>query len=273
MALIFLPTLGSVFGRKGGTVDANSAVARLNAQEDSDPTDLPGLTGIYARTIARLVKRPAMVSLGALIIVVGVVFSFGATASNMRTEFFLDAEPEQLYVFVRARGNLSPTEQYELALEAETRLQDIEGIKGYYTVAGTPPGRSPFDGVGAAPADTVARIFVEFEPFGQRPNGRLIEREIREAMVGIPGVIIEVRPSSRARLSARTSRSNCARMTPPRWKLRHDWCVVSSTRWTARRILTTPCPSRALSGGWMSIARRPVALAPMSRSWVQPYNW
>jgi len=194
MALIFLPTLGSVFGRKGGVVDTGSAVAHLNAQEDSDPTDLPGLTGIYARTIARLVKRPAMVSLGALIIVVGVVFSFGATASNMRTEFFLDAEPEQLYVFVRARGNMSPAEQYELALEAETRLQGIEGIKGYYTVAGTPPGRSPFDGVGAAPADTVARIFVEFEPFGQRPNGRLIEREIREAMVGIPGVIIEVRP-------------------------------------------------------------------------------
>lgn len=194
MALIFLPTLGSVFGRKGGVVDTGSAVAHLNAQEDSDPTDLPGLTGIYARTIARLVTRPALVSLGALVIVVGVVFSFGATASNMRTEFFLDAEPEQLYVFVRARGNLSPAEQYELALEAETRLQGIEGIKGYYTVAGTPPGRSPFDGVGAAPADTVARIFVEFEPFGQRPNGRLIEREIRAAMVGIPGVIIEVRP-------------------------------------------------------------------------------
>ena len=36
-------------------------------------------------------------------------------------------------------------------------------------------------GLGAAPADSVARIFVEFEPFGQRPNGRLIERRIREA--------------------------------------------------------------------------------------------
>lgn len=194
MALVFLPTLGSVFGRKGGVVDTNSAVAHLNAQEDGDPTDLPGLTGHYARLIARLVKRPVMVALAAVTIVVGVVFSFGATASNMRTEFFLDAEPEQLYVFVRARGNLSPAEQYELALEAETRLAGIEGIKGYYTVAGTPPGRSPFDGVGAAPADSVARIFVEFEPFGQRPNGRLIERQIREAMVGIPGVIIEVRP-------------------------------------------------------------------------------
>jgi len=194
MALVFLPTLGSVFGRKGGVVDTNSAVAHLNAQEDGDPTDLPGLTGHYARLIARLVKRPVMVALAAVTIVVGVVFSFGATASNMRTEFFLDAEPEQLYVFVRARGNLSPAEQYELALEAETRLAGIVGIKGYYTVAGTPPGRSPFDGVGAAPADSVARIFVEFEPFGQRPNGRLIERQIREAMVGIAGVIIEVRP-------------------------------------------------------------------------------
>ncbi|WP_339335433.1 efflux RND transporter permease subunit, partial [uncultured Maricaulis sp.] len=51
-----------------------------------------------------------------------------------------------------------------------------------------------FDGVGAAPADSVARIFVEFEPFGQRPNGRLIERQIRQAMTGIPGVIIEIRP-------------------------------------------------------------------------------
>ncbi|MFY0636384.1 efflux RND transporter permease subunit [Maricaulis maris] len=194
MALVFLPTLGSVFGRKGGVVDADSAVAHLNAQEDSDPTGLPGLTGRYARLITHLVKRPVMVALAAVTVVVGVVVSFGATASNMRTEFFLDAEPEQLYVFVRARGNLSPAEQYELALEAENRLAGIEGIKGYYTVAGTPPGRSPFDGVGAAPADSVARIFVEFEPFGQRPNGRLIEREIRDAMVGIPGVIIEVRP-------------------------------------------------------------------------------
>ncbi len=194
MALVFLPTLGSVFGRKGGVVDTNSAVAHLNAQENGDPTDLPGLTGRYARLIAHLVQRPLMVASAAIMVVVGVVVSFGATASNMRTEFFLDAEPEQLYVFVRARGNLSPTEQYELALEAETRLAGIDGIKGYYTVAGTPPGRSPFDGVGAAPADSVARIFVEFEPFGQRPNGRLIERQIREAMVGIPGVIIEVRP-------------------------------------------------------------------------------
>jgi multidrug efflux pump len=194
MALIFLPTLGSVFGRKGGVVDTSSAVAHLNAEEESDPADLPGLTGVYARTIAKLVKRPVMVSLAALAVVVGVVGSFVATASSMRTEFFLDAEPEQLYVFVRARGNLSPAEQYELALEAETRLAGIEGIKGYYTVAGTPPGQSPFDGVGAAPADSVARIFVEFEPFGQRPNGRLIERQIRQAMTGIPGVIIEIRP-------------------------------------------------------------------------------
>ena len=194
MALVFLPTLGSVLGKKGGVVDESSAVAHLNAEEEGEPTDVPGFTGAYARMVSQLVKRPIAVVLSALIVVVVIVTAFGARASTMRTEFFLDAEPEQLYVFVRARGNLSPAEQYELALEAERRLDGIEGIKGYYTVAGEPPGRSPFDGTGAAPADSVARIFVEFEPFGQRPNGRLIERRIREAMTGIPGVIVEVRP-------------------------------------------------------------------------------
>jgi multidrug efflux pump len=194
MALIFLPTLGSVLGRKGGVADETSAVARLNATEAGDPTALPGITGVYARTISALVKRPVMVCLAALTVVVIIVMSFGARASTMRTEFFLDAEPEQLYVFIRARGNLSPAEQYELALDAERRLEGIDGIKGYYTVAGEPPQRSPFDGTGSAPADSVARIFVEFEPFGQRPNGRLIERRIREAMTGIPGVVVEVRP-------------------------------------------------------------------------------
>ncbi|WP_339743643.1 efflux RND transporter permease subunit [uncultured Maricaulis sp.] len=200
MALIFLPTLGSVLGAKGGVVDPKSAVAHLNAQEDSDPTDLPGLTGRYAKLVSSLIKRPITVTLSGVLIVVLVVGSFAASSAGLfglqpkRTEFFLDAEPEQLYVFVRARGNLSPAEQYEIALEAESRLAGIEGIKGYYTVAGQPPGNNPFDGTGSAPADSIARIFVEFEPFGQRPNGRLIERQIREAMVGIPGVIIEVRP-------------------------------------------------------------------------------
>jgi multidrug efflux pump len=200
MALIFLPTLGSVLGRKGGVVDTNSAVAHLSAAEGGDPRELPGFTGAYARMIASLIKRPGVVSLAALVMVVGIVGTFVAQSSGSfgmtpkQTEFFLDAEPEQLYVFVRARGNLSPAQQYELAIDAERRLAGIEGIKGFYTVAGRAPGESPFDGVGAPPGDSIARIFVEFHPFGERPSGHLIERNIRAALVGIPGVIIEIRP-------------------------------------------------------------------------------
>jgi multidrug efflux pump len=200
MALIFLPTLGSVLGRKGGVVDESSAVAHLSAAEGGNPRELPGFTGFYARMIGRLLQRPGLVSLTALVLVVGVLGTFIAQSSGAfgltpkRTEFFLDAEPEQLYVFVRARGNMSPAQQYELAVEAEERIAGIEGIKGYYTVAGQPPGASPFDGVGAPPGDSVARIFVEFHAFGERPNGHLIEENIRDALTGIPGVIIEIRP-------------------------------------------------------------------------------
>ena len=192
MALIFLPTLGSVIGRKGGKTEEGSALSQLNPDAGGDPRDLPGLTGAYARLVSGLVKRPVSVVAGTLIFVTAIIFAFASTPH--RTEFFLDAEPEQIYAFVRARGNLSPEEQYALALRAEERIAGIEGIKGYYTIAGEPPGESPFDGTGSAPADTVARIFIEFEPFGQRPDGRLIERQIREALADVPGVIVEVRP-------------------------------------------------------------------------------
>ncbi len=70
-----------------------------------------------------------------------------------RTEFFLDTEPEQVYVFVRARGNLSPAEQYGLAVQVEERLDNIDGIRGYFTTAGSAAQSGSFnDGVSGAPS-------------------------------------------------------------------------------------------------------------------------
>ena len=97
MALIFLPTLGSVLGKRGGEADEDSALARLNAQEGGQPTELPGLTGLYARMISALAKRPGMVALGTVAVVFSVIFAFvaqsgGAFGGPKRTEFFIDAE-------------------------------------------------------------------------------------------------------------------------------------------------------------------------------------
>ena len=192
MALVFLPALGSVIGKKPAEGD-HSALSQLSAESEARPTELPGFTGAYARTIAGLVKRPLVVAAVTLAIVVGTFAWFGATPH--RTEFFLDTEPEQVYVFVRARGNLSPAEQYALAVQVEQRLEDIDGIRGYFTTAGNSAQEGSFnDGVSGAPADAVARIFIEFYPHGQRRNGREILADIRAAVADIPGLVTEVRP-------------------------------------------------------------------------------
>ncbi|WP_421792170.1 efflux RND transporter permease subunit [Hyphobacterium sp.] len=191
MALVFLPALGSVIGKQPAKGDA-SALASLAADSESKPTELPGFTGAYTRMIATLVKRPLMVALATIVAVIGIVIWFGSTPH--RVEQFLDVEPERVYVFVRARGNLSPTEQYGLALQVEERIAGIEGIQGYYTTVGAAAGASTFnDGASNAPSDTVARIFIEFLPYGQRRNGREILADIQDAATGIPGLVTEVR--------------------------------------------------------------------------------
>ncbi|WP_420431706.1 efflux RND transporter permease subunit [Hyphobacterium sp.] len=192
MALVFLPALGSVIGKQPAKGDA-SALAMLSAESSAKPTELPGFTGLYARTISALVERPLMVAGVSLLVVVTTFVWFGSTPH--RTEFFLDTEPEQVYVFVRARGNLSPAEQYQLAVQVEERLENIDGIRGYFTTAGTSAQSGNFnDGVSGAPADAVARIFIEFYPHGQRRDGREILADIREAVADIPGLVTEVRP-------------------------------------------------------------------------------
>ncbi|WP_421786108.1 efflux RND transporter permease subunit [Hyphobacterium sp.] len=192
MALVFLPALGSVIGKQPAKGDP-SALAMLSAESSAKPTELPGFTGAYARTISAMVKRPLMVAGMTLLVVVTTFMWFGSTPH--RTEFFLDTEPEQVYVFVRARGNLSPAEQYELAVQVEQRLENIDGIRGYFTTAGSSAQSGSFnDGVSGAPADAVARIFIEFYPHGQRRDGREILADIREAVADIPGLVTEVRP-------------------------------------------------------------------------------
>jgi len=58
-AMVFLPVLGGLFGRR--PADAGDTVAHLRTGEHTDPKRLPGITGMYARLLARLIRRPGLV--------------------------------------------------------------------------------------------------------------------------------------------------------------------------------------------------------------------
>ncbi len=190
MALIFLPTLGALFGprrRKG----ARASLKALSGAE-GDPLSISGFTGTYARMINRLAHHPLKVLIAMLILVFGIFFAFGATGDDRRVEFFTADGGQEIYVYARARGNTATINEYEIAKEVEARLRGIDGIQSMFTIAGAGATNSSFNGPQAVPLDTVSRTFLELKPFDERRSTMEIEIDVRKALTNMPGLLMEV---------------------------------------------------------------------------------
>ena len=191
MALIFLPVLGSVIGGRGADDDDNNGLVEVSGVA-GDPLQAKGWFGRYARATSALIQRPFLVTAGASALIVAIFMWFGSTTH--KSELFLDVEPEQLYVFVQAQGNLSADEEYEIVDRAMTRLLPLDGIESMASTSGSEgSGSFNFDGVSAPPQDTIGRILINLTDRDAGFNGRVTEQNIRDALVGVPGLRTEVR--------------------------------------------------------------------------------
>jgi multidrug efflux pump len=191
MALIFLPVLGSVSGGRGTDEGDNNALVEVSGVA-GDPLRASGWFGKYARTTSALIARPIIVTLGAIAVIVSIFMWFGSTTH--KSELFLDVEPEQIYVFVQAQGNLSADEEYEIVDRAVNVLLPLAGIESMASTSGSEgSGSFNFDGVSAPPQDTVGRILINLKNRDEGFDGRVTEQNIRDALVGVPGLRSEVR--------------------------------------------------------------------------------
>ena len=190
VALIFTPALGSIFGR-ATAIDAEH-LAEIEKSEHGDPREMTGFMGWYARTIAYLGQHPGRTVLATLLIIFGIGFWFASTPH--KTLFFLDQDPEQVTVFVKARGNLSPEAQDGLMKQVESRLVGVKGIESFYVRAGS---NSSNGGPNSPPNDTIGRIQIEFQKYENRKalglRGKDISKEIRSRVQDLPGMSVEVR--------------------------------------------------------------------------------
>ena len=190
VALIFTPALGSIFGR-ATAVDA-AHLAEIEKSEHGDPRAMTGFMGWYARSISMLGRHPGRTVFVTLLIIFGIGFWFAKTPH--RTEFFLDQDPEQVTVYVKARGNLSPDAQDALMKQVEGHLLGIKGIDSMYVRAG---GVQSNGGPSSPPNDTIGRIEVEFDKYEQRKilgiRGKDVAKAIRERVLDLPGMQVEVR--------------------------------------------------------------------------------
>ena len=183
-ALVFGPVLGSLFG-KAGSRDKKSTET-LQALEVGDPTQIPSITGWYAKLLS-IATRYAVVTLA---VTIGILFTtfwaYGKYGNGMT--FFSDSEPKYANVSVRARGNLSVDEINALVEEIEQEVLEVSGIQSVNSVT-LLTGRPSRDGG----MDRIGRMFLELLDENQRDRtGTEIFEDIRQRTNGYAGVSVEI---------------------------------------------------------------------------------
>ncbi|MEJ2297143.1 MAG: efflux RND transporter permease subunit [Woeseiaceae bacterium] len=180
MALLFVPTLGAIFGRTGA--DSDAARRNLAAAETGDLDDVTGWTGRYVRFLKRSLHRP-WVNVGAvsglLILIYSAFFLFGKGV-----EYFPDVEQPFGMVDIRARGDMSIEERDRLVRQVEERLLDMPEIEFLYAKTGSSD---------QAAEDQIGSLTLNYIDWDQRRPADDILAEVRERTQDLVGIRIETR--------------------------------------------------------------------------------
>ncbi len=182
MALIFVPVMGSIFG-KAGAVDSET-MKSLSAAEEGDLNDIKGFTGFYIKVLNFALKAPGLVLIAAVIALIGVQVAYAKFGKGV--EFFPEIEPEVATVLVHARGNLSIYEKDKLVREVEERVLKIGGVESFYTTSG----KSAQQGSELA-ADVIGQIQMQFMDWDKRATADEMLAQIRENTADMAGIYVE----------------------------------------------------------------------------------
>ncbi|WP_078059216.1 efflux RND transporter permease subunit [Tropicimonas marinistellae] len=135
-----------------------------------------------------------------LVVIGGVAFFVMATFQyfgehNRGVEFFVESEPEQAIVYVRARGNLSLDDKDALVREVEQLILGEPGVDSVFAFAGE-GGLNANTGGASSPRDTIGQVQVElvrWEDRKDRPelDGDLVLERIQAKLDQIPGIYTE----------------------------------------------------------------------------------
>lgn len=182
VALIVVPTVGSVIGRQHHSQSA--AMAMLEAAEHGRFDEVRGLTGYYIKLLRSALKHPKKILLSSVVILLVSFFVYGVLGNGV--EFFPDVDADVGMVDIRARGNLSMQEREELVKKVEARIFDMAEIESIYAVTYT---HAPNDSA----KDLIGRIQIELSDWSQRRTANDVLAEIEQRTNDLVGVIVETR--------------------------------------------------------------------------------
>ena len=181
-ALIFIPVMGSLFGK---TEQTN--ITKLN--ENFDVKQLTGYTKVYVKILSRLIKAP-IVTIVSSIIIVAILFNL-YTNFNAGARYSVEGDTNQMTVHVIARGNLSPSQKLTLALEVEDTVRSVKGIKTASTIIGGGSVDQMIMSDAESRSDEIAMMMIELNPVQERRHADILREEILKKTSSIPGIFVE----------------------------------------------------------------------------------
>jgi multidrug efflux pump len=161
--------------------------------------------GLFIKFIVGNPVMPIITVLAVIYFAMQVNTYFGV--NNYGVEFFVESEPEQAIVYVKARGNLSLTEKDDIVAQAESIVLTNPGIQSVFSFAGV--GGLNQNTAGASPPnDTIGQIQLETIPWEERRgrpklDGNVVMAKLREDLAEMPGIQTEVLELARGPASSK----------------------------------------------------------------------
>ncbi|MAF98482.1 MAG: MFS transporter [Micavibrio sp.] len=198
MALIFVPTLGALFGKAGAANDPKMQ-KEIAATEEGDLFSIKGFTGAYIRVLSWALKIPALVLLAAFITLILVQMTYAKFGKGV--EFFPDVEPELASILVHARGNLAVNERDNIVKDVEKYVIGRPGIESVYTRSGDLGSGGNKD----LAEDVIGQLQIQFTNWKTRASADEILNAIRQDTKDIPGIIVETQKQKEGPQSAKAA--------------------------------------------------------------------
>ncbi|MHC0054962.1 efflux RND transporter permease subunit [Actibacterium sp. D379-3] len=192
---------------------------------------------VFGRLLALITGNPVMplVAVGAVgALVVAIFAAYGQ--NNNGVEFFVDSEPEQALVYVRARGNLSLEQKDQMVRQVEQIVLAEPAVDSVFAFAGN-GGLNQNTGGAQPPLDTIGQVQIELQLWEDRKHdpqmdGDLALARIEAALTDIPGLKAEILAQDRGPASAKPVH---LRLTGDDWD-----DLIAATTLTHERFEATP---------------------------------
>ncbi|MFC2992608.1 efflux RND transporter permease subunit [Halomonas tibetensis] len=173
MALVFLPTLGGVFG---------VSASRRETGQNQNRVSVGGQ--LYRALLARLLSMPGLTLLFALLLMMLITTAYARF--NHGVEFFPAVEPDSAQVLVRTRGDFSAEEKDAVVRRVEARLSGMSEVEALYARSFAMPNQQ-------LGSDVIGVLQFQLIDWQRRRPVAAIFSEMRERTAGLPGVILEFR--------------------------------------------------------------------------------